>query len=199
MESGTTEPRKEIYKNTALNSHFNSLNLSRYLTITEYFKMKDVAASAPYDYALIMVNTKRYGGGGIFNHFSVFAADSDWDEEVFVHEFGHHFGGLADEYYDSEVSYEDMLDTKKEPWNPNITTLVAFDGKWKDLISKGTPVPTPRDNKYKGKTGVFEGGAYMSKGVYSPSMDCRMNTNTAEGFCVACQDAIEQMLKLYIK
>lgn len=116
-----------------------------------------------------------------------------------MHEFGHQFGGLADEYFDSEVSYEEMLDTTKEPWNPNITTLVEFDGKWKPLISKGTPVPTPRNKKFKGETGVFEGGAYMSKGVYSPAMDCKMKTNTAKEFCPACQNAIKQMLELYIQ
>ena len=146
-----------------------------------------------------MVNTHRYGGGGIFNHFSVFTSDNQWSKEVFVHEFGHQFGGLADEYFTSDVSYEEMLDTDKEPWNPNITTLVAFDGKWQNLISKGTPVPTPRSKKYKGKTGVFEGGAYMSKGVYSPSMDCKMRTNTAEGFCSACENAITEMLEMYTK
>ncbi|PLX21980.1 MAG: peptidase [Salinivirgaceae bacterium] len=199
MNSGTTEPRKNIYKNTVLGSSFNSLGLERYLTTKEYFKIKDIAADAPYDFAVVMVNTHRYGGGGIFNHFSVFTSDNQWSKEVFVHEFGHQFGGLADEYFTSDVSYEEMLDTDKEPWNPNITTLVAFDGKWQNLISKGTPVPTPRSKKYKGKTGVFEGGAYMSKGVYSPSMDCKMRTNTAEGFCSACENAITEMLEMYTK
>jgi hypothetical protein len=199
LESGTSEPGEHIFKNTILGSSFNSLGLDRYLTITDYFKMKDLASATPYDFPLVMVNTKRYGGGGIFNHFSVFASDSDWAEEVFIHEFGHHFGGLADEYFNSEVSYEEMLDVSREPWNPNITTLVDFDGKWSNMVTKGTPVPTPRKAKYKDKTGVFEGGAYMSKGVYSPSMDCRMRSNTADGFCPACQTAIEQMLKVYIK
>jgi hypothetical protein len=199
IESGTSEPRKGVFKQTVLNSSFNSLGLERYLTTSSYFKLKDLAAAAPYDVPVVMVNTDRYGGGGIFNHFSVFSADSQWAMEVFLHEFGHQFGGLADEYFDSEVSYEEMLDTTKEPWNPNITTLVEFNGKWEPLISKGTPVPTPRNNKFKGETGVFEGGAYMSKGVYSPAMDCKMKTNTAKEFCSACQNAIKQMLKLYIK
>ena len=157
-----------------------------------------MAAAAPYDFILVMVNTERYGGGGVFNHFSVFSSNGYSAEKVFLHEFGHHFAGLADEYFNSEVTYEDMLDTSLEPWQPNITTLIDFDRKWADLLTEGVPVPTPRNKQFVGKTGVFEGGAYVRKGVYSPAMDCRMRTNKAKSFCEVCQSAIEKMLQLYI-
>ncbi|HKK58716.1 MAG TPA: M64 family metallopeptidase [Salinivirga sp.] len=197
IESGTDEPCKGVFKKTALGTSFNTLNLKRYLSVEEFFKVKDVAAAAPYDFILVMVNTKRYGGGGVFNHFSVFSADGPSAEKVFLHEFGHHFGGLADEYFNSEVTYEDMLDTTIEPWQPNITTLVDFDSKWPHLISEGLPVPTPRIAKFENYTGVFEGGAYLNKGVFSPAMDCRMRTNKAKDFCTVCQLALEKMLLIY--
>ncbi len=197
IESGTNEPCKGVFKKTALGSSFNTLYLKRYLFVQEVFKIKDVAAAAPYDFIMVMVNTERYGGGGVFNHFSVFSADGASAEKVFLHEFGHHFGGLADEYFNSEVAYEDMLDITIEPWQPNITTLVDFDIKWSYLIDDGLPVPTPRIKKFEGYTGVFEGGAYLNKGVYSPAMDCRMRTNAAKEFCEVCQSALVKMLELY--
>ncbi|MEG2849624.1 MAG: M64 family metallopeptidase, partial [Bacteroidales bacterium] len=82
---------------------------------------------------------------------------------------------------------------KTEPWEPNITTLVNFGSKWQDLISKDTPIPTPNDPKYLNVLGVFEGGGYMTKGIYRPYYECRMKNNTAQGFCPACQRAINKM------
>jgi len=105
--------------------------------------MRDIAASAPYEFVEILTNSNTYGGGGIFNLFSTVAADSLWSPYVFIHEFGHHFAGLADEYYTSDVAYEPSGE-RVEPWEPNVTALRdprRF--KWLDLVSPATPLPTP--------------------------------------------------------
>jgi len=114
-----------------------------------------------------------------------------------VHEFGHSFGGLADEYYMSEVTYSDFYNLKVEPWEPNITTNVDFGRKWKQMIPSGTPVPTPREAIYKEVIGMFEGGGYVSKGVYSPMMDCRMKSNEAAGYCPVCSEALVKRIKFF--
>jgi hypothetical protein len=106
--------------------------------------MRDVASFAPYEFIEILTNSKTYGGGGIFNDYSTVAADSLWSPYVFVHEFGHHFAGLADEYYTSEVAYGPAPAERVEPWEPNVTALLDPENlKWKDLVSPGTPLPTP--------------------------------------------------------
>jgi hypothetical protein len=118
---------------------------------------------------------------------------------VFVHEFGHGFVGLADEYYTSDVAYDEFYPLSVEPWEPNITTMVNFDAKWKNLIPAGTPVPTPNDPAYRGKTGLFEGGGYMAKGIFRPAYDCRMKSNGPDGFCEVCRAAIEKMILFYLQ
>lgn len=198
QHSGVTIPDQNIYRNTILESSFSSLGLSRYLTTERYFKLRSIASATPYDFVLVMVNTDQYGGGGIFNHFSVFSSDGVAKEKVFLHEFGHHFGGLADEYFNSEVPYVTGSKFLIEPWQPNVTTLVDFESKWALMVSDTVPIPTPRIEKYSNVTGAFEGGLYVSKGVYSPAMDCRMKSNAADGFCPVCQVAIIQMLEMYI-
>ena len=157
----------------------------------------DAASVAPYDHIYVLVNTERYGGGGFYNFLSVCTSDNSLTKEVFVHEFGHGFAGLGDEYYTSNVAYEDFYNLETEPWEPNITTLVDFDKKWKSILKETTPIPTPRKEKYKDDVGVFEGGGYMSKGIYSPVMDCRMKSNNADGFCPVCQEAIRRVIQFY--
>ena len=127
----------------------------------------DMAADVPYDYLIILVNSSRYGGGGFYNFINVCTADHKLSSNVFVHEFGHGFGGLADEYYTSEVAFEDYYNLKVEPWEPNLTTLVDFDSKWRDLVDPSTPVPTPREGKYNSIVGVYEGGGYTSRGIFT--------------------------------
>ena len=198
QQDGVTIPQQNIYRSTVVESSFNTLGLDRYLTTERYFKLRSMASAVPYDFVLDMVNTSEYGGGGIFNHFSVFSADGPARERVFLHEFGHHFGALADEYFDSEVPYASESEYLHEPWQPNVTTLVNFESKWASMVADSAPIPTPRIAKYKKVIGVFEGGLYVSKGVYSPAMDCRMKSNDADGFCLVCQSAIVRMLKMYI-
>jgi len=196
-EQGTDVPGEHIYKNTAFNSGFYTFDLPRYLTTSDMKKVYDAAAIVPYDQIYVLVNTDRYGGGGFYNLVTVCTADNELSKEVFVHEFGHGFAGLGDEYYTSTVAYEDFYNLAVEPWEPNLTTLIDFDRKWKFMLDKDTPVPTPRKDKYIKTVGVFEGGGYMSKGIYSPFIDCRMKSNESDGFCPVCEEAIRKMIRFY--
>jgi hypothetical protein len=196
-ESGVTIPGQDIYVNTNIHSSFYTFNMDRYLTTSDTKAMYDLAAAVPYDMVFVLVNSKRYGGGGFFNHYAQSTVDHQLSEIVALHEFGHSFAGLADEYYTSEITYSDYYNLDFEPWEPNITTNVNFSSKWKNMISTDTPLPTPREAKYKGVTGMFEGGGYLSKGIFSPAMNCRMKTNEAPGFCPVCQEAIRKMIRFY--
>ncbi len=143
-ESGTDEPRSGIFKNTNLNSTFNSLGSARYLLTRDNKAMRDMASAVPYDAIYIMVNHSRYGGGGIYNQFCTFTSDNKWSEYVFLHEFGHSFAGLADEYYSSSVAYSDFYPQGVEPVEPNITALLnAPEVKWQKFVSPGIEIPTP--------------------------------------------------------
>jgi len=194
-ESGTDIPGKNIYVNTLYNSTFYTFNIARYLTTTDLKSVYDQAAALPYDYLIVLVNSKEYGGGGFYNYLSVCTANNLLSEKVFIHEFGHAFAGLGDEYYSSEVAYEDYYNLKVEPWEPNLTTMVDFKSKWGALIQPSTPVPTPRTAEFTGKTGVFEGGGYVAKGVFSPMDDCRMKSNKPDSFCPVCQQAITRVIQ----
>lgn len=198
MESGTDIPGKHIYKNTVFNSSFYTFDMERYLTSNDVAAIADVASLVPYDQIYVLANTTNYGGAGFYNHMNLASADNQLSPEVFVHEFGHGFVGLADEYYTSETSFDTFYNPDVEPWEPNITTLVNFDKKWKSMLDAKTPIPTPRTDKYKNILGVFEGGGYSSKGVYSPVQDCRMKTNAAPGFCPVCSKAIKDAIDFYI-
>jgi len=135
----------------------------------------------------------------VYNYYSAVTADHKLTPKVLTHEFGHGFAGLADEYYSSEVAYEEFYPLDVEPWEPNITTRVNFDSKWKSLIAKSVPVPTPNEKRYIGVTGLFEGGGYSARGIYRPSYDCRMKSNEADSFCEVCQEALEKMILFYLK
>jgi hypothetical protein len=144
LESGCDEPTHGSYKNTAVETTFNSMGSPRYLLTENNRELHDIASSAPYDALLIMVNHKRYGGGGIYNFFLTFTSDNSWRDFVFIHEFGHSFAGLADEYYSSSTAYDEFYTPGIEPLEPNITALLnPAELKWKDLVEKGTPIPTP--------------------------------------------------------
>ena len=200
-ESGTDIPHEGVWKKTVANSNFYTFRSDRYLTAQNQKTICQIATAAPYDALYVIVNNEKYGGGGIYNFYGLSASDCPWALEVFVHEFGHSFAGLGDEYYDSSTSYEEFYNIKIEPWEPNITTLVEFDKKWKDMLPAGTAVPAaPLADKRDNTTlGVYEGGGYMAKGIYRPVMDCRMKTNQAHGFCPVCQRAIEKMIEYYCK
>ena len=197
-ESGTSVPRKGIWKRTALGSHFDTFYTERYLTTLHVKRLHDVLAGLPYEHIIVLVNTEVYGGGGILNSYNLSAAHHAKTLPVVVHEFGHSFAGLADEYaYDNEPI--PMYPADIEPWEPNITTLKDFHGKWEQMISKKTPVPTPADKKYADAVGVYEGAGYSLNGVYRPMQDCRMRTNENPTFCPVCQKAINNLIDFYVK
>jgi len=199
QDSGTDIPGESIYVNTALNSSFYTFDVDRYLTTQDIKSVNDFAASVPHDNIIVLINSTRYGGGGVYNYYSGTTTGHALSPKVFLHEFGHGFAGLADEYYSSTVAYDEFYPPDVEPWEANITTRVNFDSKWQKMISKDTPVPTPPEEKYINVTGLFEGGGYSAKGIFRPEMDCRMKSNNQKGFCSVCRNAIKEMIEYYIR
>jgi hypothetical protein len=198
-ESGTDNPGERSYVNTALNSSFYTFDTDRYLTTQDIKSVNDYAAVVPHDNIIVLINSTKYGGGGVYNYYSGTTVGHAYSDKVFIHEFGHGFAGLADEYYSSDVAYDEFYPLNVEPWEPNITTRVNFDSKWKNLVAKETPVPTPAEDKYKNVTGLFEGGGYSAKGVFRPEMDCRMKSNSPKGYCSVCRQAVKKMIEFYIR
>lgn len=201
IESGTSEPSKDIWKTTALGSHFDTFYSDRYLTTLNLSTLHDQLAGTPYEHIIILVNTPQYGGGGILNSYVLSMTHHPMFKPVVVHEFGHSFGGLADEYaYDFEQI--PMYPHDIEPWEQNITTLADFHGKWEDMISPGTPTPTPESSNpdtIKTKVGLFEGAGYSLKGVYRGTQDCRMRTNENPEFCPVCRNALQRLIDFYTR
>lgn len=194
-ESGTDIPAEHIWKNTVVNSSFYTFNEDRYLMTNDNKTLRDIASYAPYDQIYILVNTGKYGGGSIYNHYSVCVSDNKYEEYIFTHEFGHGFAGLGDEYYTSSVAYVDFYPHDVEPWEANLTTLVDFSKKWKSMLKADTPVPTPPGSKYP--VGVYEGGGYSEKGVYRAAEDCTMKSISMDNFCPVCRKAITDMINYY--
>ena len=192
MDSGTSSSGIGIYKNTALKTGYYTFGLDRYLTTKDMKSIKDATWNVPCDAVFLLINAETYGGGGIYNSYACGTADNARTLNVFTHEFGHSFAGLGDEYFESEVAYESYYNLEKELWEPNITTLVEFDRKWKDLLPEGTPIPTPLNDETKDKIGVFEGGGYLSEGIYRPVDHCMMRDYAP--FCPACSRAILNMV-----
>mgnify|MGYP005841934193 CR=1 FL=1 len=143
-QNGCDEPSYGIFKNTVINASFDSLGSARYLLTEDNKKLRDIAAAVPYDAIVILVSQKRYGGGGIYNLYAITVTDNQWSDYIFLHEFGHSFTGLADEYYTSSVTYNEFYPKNIEPLEPNITALLEpTQLKWKDLCSKNIDIPTP--------------------------------------------------------
>jgi hypothetical protein len=185
-DSGVSIPGQQCWKNTAFSSHFDTFYSARYLTTRRVKAIHDALAGIPYEHIIILANTEQYGGGGIYNAFTLTTAHHPMFRPVVVHEFGHSFGGLGDEYFYEEDVMSGMYPLNVEPWEQNITTLVDFDAKWKDMIGEGNyPV------------GIYEGGGYASKGIYRPADNCRMRTNEYPEFCPVCQRAIERLIRFY--
>lgn len=197
MQSGTDIPAENIWQKNLMNTSFYTFDSERYCMTTDSKSVRDLAANAPYDQIYILVNHPKYGGGAIYNDYSVSVNSNEMAAKIFIHEFGHGFAGLGDEYYTDDVAYSEFYPLDVEPWEPNITTLKNFDAKWKNLLKSKTPVPTPNEGRYKGVTGVFEGGGYAAKGIYRPSYDCLMNTFKGDVFCEVCQKSIQAMIDFY--
>lgn len=220
QESGISVPNKGLWKNTALGSHYDTFYSDRYLTTLNIFKLHDALASVPYEHIIILANTETYGGGGIYGQYMMSSTRHAQSKPVIVHEFGHSFAGLADEYfYDDQ--YEQFYFSDIEPWEPNITTLVDFDSKWKDMLdtdkvvtkadqlaeqaekraqmqkdrAAGKPVARPDYSNIKFEVGLYEGGGYLSEGVYRPVPECRMKINEYPEFCPVCKRAITRYIE----
>jgi hypothetical protein len=183
-ESGTSWPAKGIWKNTVLGSHFDTFYSDRYLTTLHLKKLHDVLAGTPYEHIIILVNTDHYGGGGIYNSYNLTYAHGSQFRPVVVHEFGHSFGGLGDEYpYGND---DPMYFADTEPWEPNLTTKHDFASKWESLVKQG-------------KAGLVEGGGYLSKGVWRGFDNCRMRTNEEPEFCLVCKEALIKLIDFYTR
>lgn len=184
-DSGVSVPGQGEWKNTALKAHFDTFYMDRYLTTLRLKNMHDKLCGIPYEHIIILANTDTYGGGGIYNSYTLTTAHHPAFKPVVVHEFGHSFAGLADEYfYDDQ--YVEYYYPGIEPWEQNITTLADFDSKWKDMLDAG-------------HAELLEGAGYQSKGVYRPADDCRMRTNRPDHFCPVCQRAIARIIEFYTK
>ena len=205
-DSGVSVPREGLWKNTAVGSNYDTFYSDRYLTTSCVWKMHDALCGVPYEHLVILANTDTYGGGGIFNSYTLTTARHYNFRPVVVHEFGHSFAGLADEYYYDD-QYVEYYYPGYEPWEQNITTLHDFASKWDDMLPKVIGIPTSFEGDVWEKIregaslesliGVYEGAGYQSKGVYRPYPDCRMKTNSAECFCPVCQRAIERIIRFY--
>lgn len=243
-ESGINVPDKNVWKGNALGCQYNTFNTPRYVLTTNNKAVRDAAGAAPYDAICILVNDTRYGGGGIYNLYATTYTREETDNQkwqmdyVYVHEFGHSFAGLADEYYAAQTGYNDFYSPGVEPWEPNITALLDRKHvKWSELLTPGIEIPTPWEkseydsitalqskldrlapdyyqkrepyfkalveirtkSKYAGKVGVFEGAGYASKGLYRPSLDCRMFSLSLVDFDPVCSAAIKRVIDYYTK
>ena len=182
VDSGVSIPGKGLWLNTVLGSHFDTFYVPRYLTTLHLKQLHNLLAGTPYEHIIILANTPNYGGGGIYNSYNLSYTGGDKFEPVVVHEFGHSFGGLGDEYPYGEEDPMYFADT--EPWEPNLTTLHDFSQKWQNLIDQG-------------RASLVEGGGYQTKGVWRGQADCRMRTNEEPDFCPVCQQALEHLIRFY--
>jgi hypothetical protein len=249
-ESGITDPNADVYKNTVLNCSYNSLDLDRYLMCLNVFKMHNIAEDAPYDIIIIICNSPKYGGGGIYNFYCTvnnkgeysdyvivhelghllaglgdeyYTSDvsvsnspkyggggiynfyctvnnkGEYSDYVIVHELGHLLAGLGDEYYTSDVSVRDFYPEGIEPIEPNLTTLVAFEKKWKQQMDPETPIPTLDTKQYNKVLGVYQGGGYVAEGVYRPWQNCTMKEKLYNNFCPVCTKTILETIQYYSK
>ncbi len=213
-ESGPSVPHQGRWRQTAAATHYDTFYSNRYLMSQDIHRIYDLLAGVPFEHIIVLVNSDTYGGGGIYNQVNVSTSDHPTFRQVLVHEFGHGYAGLGDEYAYGDAS-ESMYPADTEPWEPNLTTLHDFQSKWADMIPKGTAIPTPLDpsvpdyrqlrsdddhrrlNAATQRVGVFEGGGYQTQGVYRPAQECRMKINEVEHFCPVCTKAIIDITDFY--
>lgn len=206
-DSGVTIPGHHIWKETALHAHFYTFGSERYQMTEDYQTVRDIAANAPYEYIYILSNTDKYGGGGIYNFYGLGSSHNVASSaKVHVHEFGHQLLGLGDEYVEVGNTMSDMYPAGVEPYEANLTNLTHFEAKWKNMLKNETPIPTPLDTAGCGRQmsawelGVYEGGGYLSKGIYRPMPNCMMNIiHTIDEFCPVCKRAIQQYIDFLCK
>ncbi len=204
QESGITDPNKGIYVKSLVGASFNTFGADRYLMTEHLFWLHNHIGYTPCDHIIIMANTDKYGGGGIYNFYALSTLNA-MAPMVLPHELGHSIGGLADEYVDPSLSYGDCHSIHHEPPEPNITSLVHFDLKWADLLPdpvSGTAIiPTPEDATIPrtecGPIGIYEGAGYRPQGIYRPTMRCMMRDYAP--FCPVCMKRMNEIFDLYTK
>ena len=184
-ESGVSIPRDNDWKQNLFGSHFDTFYSQRYLTSSDIHGINDQLAGLPYEQIIVLGNSSIYGGGGVYNSFTIADAHNEQTLPVVVHEFGHTFGGLGDEYgYDDDM--KDFYPRDVEPWEQNITTKVNFASKWEDMYNAG-------------QAELHEGAGYTTTGVFRPMADCRMRSNAGKVFCPVCQRALQHMIDFYTR
>jgi len=245
-EKGISKPHHGIHTRSALECQYSSFDSERYILSTANKKVRDAASLVPYDFTIILIDEETYGGGGIYQLYATCPVHSEQSIYLFIHEFGHHFAALADEYFTSDVAYEVDAETERpEPWEPNITAHPKREElKWAHLVKEDMPLPTPWEKKrfealgkevrerrhqlrsqhadesqlnalfkyqadseyeifktspYYLQVGAFEGGGYVSNGIYRPAIDCLMFSRNPVGFCPVCQEAIGDVIDYYTK
>lgn len=203
-DSGISMPGRNIWKETLLDCRFYTFGSERYQMTSEFQKVRDVAASAPYESIFILTNSDKYGGGGIYNYYGLGSAGQTGKTgEVYVHEFGHSLMGLGDEYVEKGNTVSALYPAGKEPWEANLTTLTNFESKWEKMIKPDTPRPTMVSDSLltlpdsEWPIGLYEGGGYLEKGIFRPWPKCMMNQ--LYDFCPVCQAAIEKYLDYICK
>lgn len=197
IDTDVSTPQDNSWKQTAINSNFMTFYSPRYLTTNSIHTLHDRLANIPYEHIIVLANTDTYGGGGIYNSLTLTTAHHASFKPVVVHEFGHSFGGLADEYfYESGDVLDATYSLNHEPWEANLTTLVDFNSKWADMMPDGIERPTkPTDERKANYTvGLYEGGGYQTKGIYRPAVVCRMRDNASERFCPVCERNLERVI-----
>ena len=209
--SGIRLQKPNYYPSNILGCSYYTFGTERYVLSENEWTLRDYASAVPYDFLVILLNSNKYGGGGIYNLYITASAKSSSSGYVMVHEMGHHIAGLADEYYTSDVAYQ-VTAPKYEPWEFNITALLNTNSlKWNKMVEQTTPIPTPwqkedyeRTGKlsisnevYSGKVGAFEGAGYLSKGMYRPEVDCIMFSHSLT-FCRVCQEGLNRVIDMYV-
>ncbi len=191
---------KPVFVKNKTFTNKNTFGMKRYITVSKVREIYDTLEKTDCDFFIVVVNSRDYGGSGILNNFCCVTAKNKYSGFVFVHEFGHYFAGLGDEYYSSKTTYNGFYPKGFEPLEPNLTRQVNLNKiKWKDLIKKGTPIPTPPIEKYKNTVGLFEGGGYLAKGIYRPQLHCIMKDRGYNKFCKVCKKAIADRIREIIK
>lgn len=198
--AGITHPSEGVQINSLIGASYGTFGADRYLMTQHLFKLHDAIGRAPCDHIIIMANSNTYGGGGIYNFYAMSSLNS-MASMILPHELGHSIGGLADEYVDEDLSYGNSHRTAFEPMEPNITSLVEFDKKWKGILPVGTLIPTPENEgvpkSENGPLGVYEGAGYQAKGIYRPVMHCMMRDYAP--FCPVCMKRLEEVFELYTR
>lgn len=196
-ESGVDNPGTGKWRNNLFGMTYYTQDVERYLMSGDIKTIRDYAALTPYDNIMIISNSDLYGGGAIYNYYTSFPNKNKNGDYLIVHEFGHNFCALGDEYYTSEVGVDEYYNLNVEPYEANLTTLVNFGKKWKSMMDSKTPIPTPATNEYKSVLGVYEGGGYVPKGIFRPKQDCTMKSISYDNFCPVCTKALIDMINYY--